>query len=596
MNSTDTKNMSTSTSPTTSTNKNKDITPTWWRRLIAAYQSGAAGVFILHGNVEDHVMPGVYLRPFLREALASREAVVFYDRTGWTFPLPGSEARVRQALGMEAQAQASALAALTGAQPQPRAPEFPAEPAAAFGLLRKLLFDNTLRSAAVVFYADLLFPATDVSTTPAAERTAITHILEMARPDAMLPNLLILVCRSLPDLHSALRSATSGILAVEVPMPGREERLEFIRWFLQTTGEDIAFRDLTPERLADQTAGLTLVHVENILLEARAAGGVLTADAARDMKESMIRQEYAGLVEIMDHVFGFEDVGGMERLKAWARREIIEPLAAGRTKDAPKGVLLVGPPGTGKTFFVRALAREIGFNAVALNMENVLGGIVGESEKRLARVLSLVKSLAPVLVFIDEIDQSDVSRRGNDSGNPVAQNLFSQILRFLGDESNRGKVIFFAASNRPDLIDPALMRFGRIDAVIPVLLPDREERAAILAAQARAQGTEMTPAAVSALVDGSEGYSAADLAALVAKARRLGGGRIGTEEATRALQAIRPNSLQLAEYYTLLAVQAVNDADLLPPAYARLLADRQQLRQQIESQTPAEFRRRGRAL
>lgn len=203
---------------------------------------------------------------------------------------------------------------------------------------------------------------------------------------------------------------------------------------------------------------------------------------------------------------------------------------------------------------------------------------------------------APVLVFIDELDQSDISRRGNDSGNPVAANLFSQVLRFLGDEGNRGRVIFFAATNRPDLLDPALMRFGRIDAVIPVLLPDQVERLAVLAAQAKAQEATVDGAALQMLAANTEGYSAADLAALVSKARRLGNGYIGPAEAARALQAIRPNSLQMAEFYTLLAVQAVNDADLLPPAYAALLADRQQLQRRIEEAPAPAARRGGRTL
>ena len=212
----------------------------------------------------------------------------------------------------------------------------------------------------------------------------------------------------------------------------------------------------------------------------------------RAEKTALIAQEYAGLLEMMDPTNGFEIVGGMEQLKAWAQAEIIRPVRENRLKDMPQGVIFVGPPGTGKTFFVKALGKEIGFNAVALNMQNILGGIVGTSERNLARALSVVKSLSPVLVFMDELDQSDVSARGNNSGNPVAKNLFSQLLQFLGDPRNRGRVVFFGASNRPDLMDDALLRFGRIDAIIPVLLPEQTEREAIAQATARSLGIDIT--------------------------------------------------------------------------------------------------------
>ena len=187
----------------------------------------------------------------------------------------------------------------------------------------------------------------------------------------------------------------------------------------------------------------------------------------------------------------------------------------------PQGVIFVGPPGTGKTFFVKALGKEIGFNAVALNMQNILGGIVGTSERNLARALSVVKSLSPVLVFMDELDQSDVSARGNNSGNPVAKNLFSQLLQFLGDPSNRGRVVFFGASNRPDLMDDALLRFGRIDAIIPVLLPEEPERLAIAQATARSLGFTITAAAAEFIAVDSDKYSAADVAQVVIKASKI---------------------------------------------------------------------------
>lgn len=563
--------------------------PAFWQQFTRSYTSASNSAFVFHGNVDDHILPGVYLRGFLKRALATFEVIVFYDRaTGWSFPLDSMENKARDFLGMNDAPAAPnpAIAALMGnaATAAPQKPAFPTDPTAALPLLGRLLAATDIKAVVIISHAETILPAGELDRMPAAERTLLVQMLEWGRADSPLPNPLILVVKSLTELNAGLRAATSGYRAIELPIPTAEQRLAFIEWF--TAAQPVNFEGLTAQDLANQTAGLTLVHVENILLEADQSGR-LTVEASRRMKDDMIRSEYAGLVEIMEPSYGFDAIGGMERIKAWAKTEIIEPVKQGRTADCPKGVILVGPPGTGKTYFVRGLAREIGFNAVSISMDKILGGIVGESEKRMARVLGLVKALAPVLVFMDEIDQSDVAQRGNGSGNPVASNLFSQMLQFMSDEGNRGRVVFFAASNRPDLIDPAMMRFGRTDAVIPVLLPNEAERAAILAAQAKTQGAQISAEATQAIVSRSANYSAADLAAVVAKARKISAGQIDASAANRAIAAIRPGTVATAQYYTLLAVNAVNDRDLLPDEYAGLLEDRQGLEAQIEAQAPA---------
>lgn len=563
--------------------------PAFWQQFTRSYTSASNSAFVFHGNVDDHILPGVYLRGFLKRALATFEVIVFYDRaTGWSFPLESMENKARDFLGMNDAPAAPnpAIAALMGnaATAAPQKPAFPTDPTAALPLLGRLLAATDIKAVVIISHAETILPAGELDRMPAAERTLLVQMLEWGRADSPLPNPLILVVKSLTELNAGLRAATSGYRAIELPIPTAEQRLAFIEWF--TAAQPVNFEGLTAQDLANQTAGLTLVHVENILLEADQSGR-LTVEASRRMKDDMIRSEYAGLVEIMEPSYGFDAIGGMERIKAWAKTEIIEPVKQGRTADCPKGVILVGPPGTGKTYFVRGLAREIGFNAVSISMDKILGGIVGESEKRMARVLGLVKALAPVLVFMDEIDQSDVAQRGNGSGNPVASNLFSQMLQFMSDEGNRGRVVFFAASNRPDLIDPAMMRFGRTDAVIPVLLPNEAERAAILAAQAKTQGAQISAEATQAIVSRSANYSAADLAAVVAKARKISAGQIDASAANRAIAAIRPGTVATAQYYTLLAVNAVNDRDLLPDEYAGLLEDRQGLEAQIEAQAPA---------
>jgi len=579
--------------------------PVWFEEFRAAYGAGEAHAFILYLNVADYAVPGVPLRTFLTKTLASRDCIAIYNRAeGITFPLSTMQQKAMEILGLDQAAQDPALAALASLSgTQPQGTELPRSPSAALPLLERLLKAD-VRTAVLIEYADSLAPAADMATMSPDDRTALVTLQRWGRDPQMMSsgNMVILVTANLADIHPALRAASSRYKAIEIPLPDREARQDYIAWYLARkpnasapsagSGHRLA---MTPEELANATAGLSLIHLEDIFLRAELEGA-LTWELVQEQKAAIIETEYAGLLEMIEPTFGFEAVGGMEPLKAWARGEIIHPVRQGDFQDVPKGVLLVGPPGTGKSFFVKALAREIGFNAVALNLENILGGIVGTSERNLARALSVVRSLSPVLLFVDELDQSDVSSRGNTSGNPVAKNLFNQMLRFLGDESNRGRTIFFGASNRPDLVDPALLRFGRVDAVIPVLLPDEAARRAVVLAQARSQEISIAPKAVELIAGETEKYSAADIAAVVTKARKLaqraGRQEITTDEAQRALSSIRPATLKNADFFTLLAVDAVNDTDLLPPQYARMLENRQALSERIKEVEPATRGRR----
>src|SRR5205823_7015984 len=142
----------------------------------------------------------------------------------------------------------------------------------------------------------------------------------------------------------------------------------------------ISFTDLSVPELSRMTAGLNLRHVEDILLLGERTGAV-TRQLVKSRKDEIIQTENSDVAEMIEPLEGgFSKIGGMRHITTWARAEIITPIREGRLRKVPKGVLLVGPPGTGKTFFVSALAYELGFNAVSLQMENILGSLVGESE------------------------------------------------------------------------------------------------------------------------------------------------------------------------------------------------------------------------
>lgn len=591
---------------TTTTSSTDPTVPAWFDEYVATYVAGAAHSFILSGDIYGFTTSGISQRAFLEAALAEkRDIVMRYDRArGFSFALDSMREKAAKLvtaktprLSKDQSAMVDELNSFFGEQgletnlgssdPFEGTPP----PKAALQLLGELMRTPRAKGkvAVILDYAELICPQTDKPLMSSDDRDILATLLSWGQDTALGKNNnpIFLLVAQLPQLHVDLRSSGSGYKSIDVPLPTREERLLYLARYLEKREErqkPIPLLDLTREELANLTAGLNLRHLEDILLLAYRSGGV-SRQLVKARKDSIITSEFSEVAEMIDPLpAGFAALGGMDHLINWARAELIAPLSKGG-EDAPKGILLVGPPGSGKTWFVKALAQEIGFNAVMLRSENILSKWVGESEAKLKRFFAFARALTPTLVFFDELDQSDMSSRGSESGNPVASNLFNQMLQFMSDESLRGKLVVFFASNRPDLIDAALLRFGRMDAIIPVLLPDDEARRSIVQAQARGQAVAVSDEAAALIAGRTENYSAADIAAVVAKAKKLARrsdrSQIGEEDAEAALRFIRPATPQIARRYTLLAVQACNDAELVPPQYASLLADRKALKAQI---------------
>ena len=579
--------------------------PAWFRRFIELYGSGMAHGFIVSGDVWGATTRNTSYRAYLQAALAtSREIVVIYNLAGGIrFPLPSMRDKALKLLttneGREPARPAApdpfqaALAAagvprLTTLQRPGQVDLFASAetPAEALVLLEQLLKHRDARSkvALVVESAELLCPQTSKSIMSPADRQVLARLLMWGQDGELAgnDNPLFLLTRSVGELHEDVRATGSGYQLLDIALPTRQEREEYLTWYLQERskrGEPITLERLSVETLAVLTAGLNIPNLENLLLLGMREGKV-TPELAKARKDDIIRAEYSELAEMIEPLDGgFAALGGMDYLVNWAERELITPLRAG-SSDAPKGVLLVGPPGTGKTMFVRAMAGAAGFNAVALRPENILGRYVGQSEAALKRFLAFVRALTPVIIFFDEVDQSDMAQRGNGSGNPVASNLFNQLLQFLSDETLRGKLVMCFASNRPDLLDSALKRSGRMDFIIPLLLPEADARESILRAQARTQGVSLTETALLLFVAQSEKLSAADLAALVAKAKQLaareGRSQIREADAKLALRYQRSETPQTADRYTRLAIAACTDLELLPPKYVQWFEQQQQ--------------------
>lgn len=243
-----------------------------------------------------------------------------------------------------------------------------------------------------------------------------------------------------------------------------------------------------------------------------------------DFNNALRRIQPSALREIMIQVpdVGWEDVGGLDEAKSQLREGVELPLqnpeAFGRLGIRPaKGFLLYGPPGTGKTLMAKAVAREAEANFIATKSSDLLSKWYGESEKQIARLFNRARQVAPTVIFFDEID-SLAPQRGGGLGEPaVTERVVNTILAELDGLEGLEGVVVIGATNRPTLLDPALLRPGRFDEIVYIPVPEEEGRLKILQIH-----TDKMPLGddvdLGSLAGRTHGFTGADLENLVRRA------------------------------------------------------------------------------
>ncbi|MDL0137170.1 ATP-binding protein, partial [Halobacterium salinarum] len=212
----------------------------------------------------------------------------------------------------------------------------------------------------------------------------------------------------------------------------------------------------------------------------------------------------------------YQDIGGLDRAKRevvrtveWPQRypALFERLDAA----APTGVLLHGPPGTGKTMLAKAVAASTDANFLSVDGPELMNRYVGESERGVRDLFERARRLAPAVVFLDEVDSLAPARHDTDTG--ASERVVSQLLTELDGLSPRGSVAVLAATNRRESVDPALLRPGRIETQVAVPIPDQDARAAIFEVQLDGVATGRID--TTALAAATTGYTGSDIAGVV---------------------------------------------------------------------------------
>jgi transitional endoplasmic reticulum ATPase len=290
---------------------------------------------------------------------------------------------------------------------------------------------------------------------------------------------------------------THGFVGADIAALTKEAAMHSLRKILPNIDFD---KPLTPEILSK-----LVVSKENF-------------DEALKITEPSAMREV--LLEIPN--VHWDDIGGLEKVKQQLIEGVEWPIAHPEIFQyhgitPPRGILLYGPPGTGKTLLAKAVATESQANFIAIRGPELLSKWVGESEKAVREVFRKAKQASPSIIFLDELDAIAPRRGAFSGGSHVTESVVNQILSLMDGLENLRDVMVLGASNRPDMIDPALLRPGRFDRLLLVRSPDTEAREKIL--KIHTSGMKLaTDVNLSQLAIDLEGYVGADIAAICREA------------------------------------------------------------------------------
>lgn len=380
--------------------------------------------------------------------------------------------------------------------------------------------------------------------TGEVERRVVAQLLALMDGMEARGKVVVIGATNRPDsLDPALRRPGRFDREIEIGVPNRKSRFEVLQ--IHTRGMPLS-KDVNQEKLADVTHGFVGADLAALAREAgmRSLRRILPEldlevesipaeilnkievtnddflDALREMEPSAMREVMVETPNVK-----WDDIGGLEDVKQQLVESVEWPLTYARLfqhmdAEPPKGVLLYGPPGTGKTLLAKAVATESQANFISVKGPEFLSKWVGESEKAVRETFRRARQAAPSVVFLDEIDSIAPARGGSTSDSHVTERVISQILTELDGLESLNSVIVIAATNRPDIIDPALLRPGRFDRLIEIPLPDERARLQILKIHA-AKKPLAEDVSLEEISKKTDKYSGADLSAIVNEAVML---------------------------------------------------------------------------
>jgi transitional endoplasmic reticulum ATPase len=408
--------------------------------------------------------------------------------------------------------------------------------------IRDIFEDAEKNAPTIVFFdeIDAIAPKRE-DVQGEVERRVVSQLLSMM--DGLKARGKVIVIGATNRINSvdpALRRPGRFDREIEISVPGKEGRLDILK--IHTRGMPIS-KKVSLENLAGKTHGF--VGADLSALTKEAAMNLLRKmlpelnleedepippevldkaiirvddfeDALKVVRPSAMREVFVETPNI-----GWEDIGGMEKTKQELKEAVEWPINNPEAFvrlgiRAPKGILLYGPPGTGKTLLAKAVAKESEANFIQVKGPSLLSMWVGKSEEGVRKVFERARQVAPCVIFFDEIDAL-AGKRGIEAGTKVTERVLNQLLSEIDGLEGLKDVTIIGATNRPDMLDPALLRPGRFDRIILADIPDESSREKIFEVH-----TKNTPLAkdvkIKEVVKMTDGFVGADIESLVREA------------------------------------------------------------------------------
>jgi hypothetical protein len=325
----------------------------------------------------------------------------------------------------------------------------------------------------LIHYGEHLSPANSIGISASSvpgqiHATELLHKLSLDDGIISGPSRVAIITYG--QMPSELITHSNGYRMIQIDLPCLEERRVFIEFLVKENVFGQVDENLSVEHLATITSGMPLVEIEKLFRGAAYHKRPVCRDQVKVAKARAIRQFTGDLLEVSEPEETIDEVAGLHHIKEFFKR--LAPQLGQAQKGVPQSILINGIPGCGKSFVVSALANYLGW--VLIQFRTIRGPYVGQSEQQLERVIRVAEQFEPSIIFFDEIDQF-IGQRGSgasgDSG--TSERMLARILSWIGSMKHRGKILFIGASNRPDLLDPAMMDRFRVS--IPVLYPSSDD-------------------------------------------------------------------------------------------------------------------------
>ena len=405
------------------------------------------------------------------------------------------------------------------------------------------------------------------------ERRVVSQLLTMMDGLQARGKVVVIGATNRPNaIDPALRRPGRFDREVEISVPDKAGRMQILQ--IHTRNMPLT-KSVKLDELARKTHGFVGADINSLAKEAAMIVIRKNLDKLKLEEDKEISQEILDQLKISGKDFEealrvvrpsamrevlvetpntkWADIGGVDEVKRDLREAVEWPL---KFPDAfsrmgitpPKGVLLYGPPGTGKTLLAKAVANESEANFIQIKGPSLLSMWVGKSEEGVRKIFERARQVSPCIVFFDEIDSLAGKRgAGMSTSSKVTENVLNQLLAEMDGIEDLTNVIVIGATNRPDILDPALLRPGRFDRIVYVPVPTKEGRLEILKIHTNKMPIENKEKLVESLSEETEGFTGADLEALAREAAMLSlrediyAKKVKKEHFVKAMEKVRPS-------------------------------------------------------